>query len=108
MINLNDITITDLIDGALPEAQRNAWLAAHPELADEVVLAQRVRNLLIELRAAQIEVPPDFEARLIKRIHADTTLQHLLDWGLGGVGRALIELLDLIFGLVPAPQPTTS
>jgi anti-sigma factor RsiW len=99
------VDITDLADGTLAGPEWDAWLAAHPDAAAEVEIARRVRALLTELRAASIVVPAGFEARLMERVRGDTTLLELLDLGLAGCGRALLELLELLFGLAPAPQP---
>lgn len=97
--------LADLADGAQTAAEWEALLAARPDLANEIAIARKVRALLIELRTAEIAVPADFEARLFARIRADSSLLPLLDLGLAGFGRVLIELLDLIFGLLPRPQP---
>lgn len=95
--------LTDLADGTLAGAEWDAWLLAHPDMADEVAIARRVRILVGELRAASIELPADFEARLLERVREDTTLLELLELGFAGIGRALIELLEALFGLAPSP-----
>jgi hypothetical protein len=60
---------------------------------------------MAELRRAEIAVPDDFQARLMARIRQDATLLHLLDFGLGGLGQAILELLAAFFAFLPAPQP---
>jgi hypothetical protein len=96
-------TITDLADGTLAGAEWDAWLAAYPDAAAEVALAQRVHSLVNRLRAIDYELPADFEARLLERVRADTTLLDLLDLGLSGLGRAFLELLGALFAVVPQP-----
>ena len=58
-----------------------------------------------ELELASIVVPAGFEARLMARLREDRTLLDLLDLGFSGLGRVLIELLDLLLSLLPAPVP---
>jgi hypothetical protein len=101
-------TLTDIADGVLTGPEWEAWLAAHPDAAVEVEIARRVRALMAELQAANIAVPTDFEARVLARVRADLTLLDLLDLGLAGAGRLLLEVLVLFFGLWPAaPAPAT-
>jgi hypothetical protein len=100
--------LTDLADGLLAGPEWDAWVAAHPAEAAELVIARRVRALLAELQAEAIAVPPDFEARLLARLRADATFLDLLDLGLAGLGRTFLELLALVIGLLPAPQPQPS
>ena len=50
----------------------------------------------------------EFEERLMARIREDRTLLDLLDLGLTGIGRTLIELLNLLFSLLPGPEPTAA
>jgi hypothetical protein len=97
---------TDLADGTLTGADWEEWLAAHPDLMAEVAIARQVRALLIELRTVPIAPPADFEAALMERVRQDATLLDLLDLWLAGFGRALLELLDALFGAPPAPEPT--
>src|SRR5690349_18553850 len=103
-----EVNLTDLVDGTLSGPEWDAWLVAHPDAAAEVAIARRVRALMVELRAAEIAVPAGFEARLMARVRDDTTLLDLLDLGLAGIGRALIELLNALFGLLPDPQLSAS
>ena len=98
--------LTDLVEGTLRGPQWDAWLARHPQAASEVATAQRVRSLLTELRTLDVTLSPDFEARLLERIHADRTLLDLLDLGLAGFGQAFLELLNILFGQPPTAQPT--
>lgn len=87
-----------------PELAR--WLAEHPEAAADLELARRVRLLLAELRAAEFAVPEGFEARLWARLHQEVALRNLLNLSLSGVGSLLLELIALVFGLLPtSPEP---
>jgi hypothetical protein len=100
-----DPNLTDLADGTLAGPEWDAWLAEHPEAAAEVAIARRVRALLRELEAAAIVVPDGFEERLMARLHQDRTLLDMLDLVFLGAGRALIELLNILLSLLPAPPP---
>ena len=101
-----DANLTELADGVLAGPEWDAWLAQHPEAAAEVAIARRVRALLRELEAAAITVPDGFEARLMERLHQDRTLVDMLDLFFSGTGRALIELLNILLSLLPAPPAT--
>jgi hypothetical protein len=97
-----EFNLTDLADGTLAGPEWEVWLAAHPDLAAEVAAARQVRALLGELRSVPIAVPADFEAVLMARVGRDATFLGLLDLWLSGFGRALLDLLDALFG---APTP---
>jgi hypothetical protein len=97
--------LADLADGALAGPEWEAWLAEHPDEAAQVEIARRVRALIAELRAAEVEVPVGFEARLLARLREDTTLLDLLTLSFNGAGQALLELIDALLNLLPAPAP---
>jgi len=99
------LTPADIADGALTGPELEAWLAANPQLVQEVELARKVRQLLQMLPEAEFVVPEGFEERVMERIREDRAFLDLLDLGLSGIGRTIIELLALIFGLLPQPQP---
>ena len=103
-MNDENIYLTDLADDVLSGPEWDAWLAEHAEAAAEVEIARRVRGLLVQLHAESIAIPAGFEARLMQRVREDTALLDLIELSLDGFGRALIELLNLLLGLVPAPQ----
>ncbi len=69
--------------------------------AQEVEISRRVRLFMIRLREAEIEVPADFEAKLMARVSKDATLLNLLEIYLFGFGRTLIELVNALFSFVP-------
>jgi ferric-dicitrate binding protein FerR (iron transport regulator) len=90
-----DLVLADLADGTLAGPEWDAWLAAHPEAAAELEIARRVRAMLSELHGLQLELPADFEARLMERLREDIALLNLMDLGLAGLGRVILELLEL-------------
>ena len=98
-----EFNLADLADGTLAGPEWEVWLAAHPDLAAEVAVARQVRALLGELRAVPIVLPADFEAVLMERVRRDATYLGLLDLWLAGFGRALLDLLDALFGAPLAP-----
>jgi len=103
-----EIQPADLVDGALDPSASHTWLAAHPEAVTEVEIARRVRALMAELRAREVEVPADFESRLMERLRGDEAMLSLLDLWLSGFGRALLELLDALFAMLPQPIMATA
>lgn len=101
--------IAELVDGSLAAEAGSPPLEARPGLSEEVEIARRVRGLMQQLRSAEIEVPAGFEERLLARVREDETLLDLLDLGWEGFGRALFELLAILFGLLPrAQEPLTA
>lgn len=99
--------LADLVDGILVDSGWEAWLASHPEAAAEVAVARRVRALVGDLRRASIAMPADFEVRLMARVRQDQTLLDLLELALAGAGRALVEALTMLIGLLPQ-QPAAA
>lgn len=71
------------------------------QAAQEVEISRRVRLFMESLRQAEIEVPEDFEAKLMARVSEDATLLSLLEIYLSGFGRTLIELVNILFSLFP-------
>ena len=99
-----EFDITDLADDTLLGPQWDAWLASHPQAAAEVAIARRVRALVAELQRS-VAVPAGFEARLLARVREDITVLELLELHLAGMGRALLEMVNLLLSLLPEPQP---
>ena len=97
----DDFDLAEMVDGSLMSEPTEVLLGADPERAAEVEIARRVRGLMIELRAAAIEVPEDFEARLLERVSNDKAVLDLLELSWSGLGRVLLELLNLLFGMMP-------
>ena len=102
--SFDDISITDLVDNTPSGSAWDEWLAAHPDVAAEIEIARRVRVFMAELQNLPIVVPPDFEPRLMERIRADRTIIDLLDLGLSGFARVILELLAALFSLLPTSQ----
>jgi len=102
--NESQVNLTDLVDGALAGPEWDRWLVDHPDAAAEVAIARRVRAFMIQLRDEGADVPADFEAKLLERIRADVTLLDLLDLGLAGLAHTILEILNALFSLLPAPQ----
>lgn len=100
-----NIDLAALADGTLAGPEWDAWLAANPGVATEVEIARRVSALVGELRGVMLEVPPDFETRLLERVRQDTALIDLLDLGFVGLGHTIFELLELLLSFLPGPQP---
>lgn len=105
-ISFDEISITDLVESTPTGSDWDAWLATHPDVAAEIEIARRVRSFVAELQKLSIVVPPDFEIRLMERVRAEQTLLDLLDLGLLGFARVILELLDALFDLLPTPQAT--
>jgi hypothetical protein len=103
-----NVDLTDLADGMLSGAEWDTWLAAHPTAAAEVEIARRVHALVAELRLAAVDMPADFEARLMARVREDATLLDLLELHLAVLGRALLELINALLELLPGPQPVAA
>ena len=99
--------LADLADGTLTGPEWDAWLASNPEAA-EVEIARKVRALMAELRAADVQVPEGFEARLMERLSGDTTLLHMVDLWLAGVGRILAELFGVLLNEQPQIKPVST
>jgi hypothetical protein len=55
-----------------------------------------------------VTLPADFEARLLARVRADVTLLDLLNVGLSGFGRTLLDLINMLIGLLPSGPATQS
>ncbi len=108
------VLIPDLVDGTLsPEVRAEAEVALVDcaEAQRELEIARRVREFLVELQAenAQFQVPPGFEAKLIARIQSQGGTLDLLDLSSKAFGFWLIELANLVGGLLDnRPRPTTA
>ncbi|MDZ4719879.1 MAG: hypothetical protein SH847_15625 [Roseiflexaceae bacterium] len=100
-------SLADLADGLVGGPEWDVWLAQNPDAAAEIELSRRVRLLLGAMREAEIQMPEGFEARLMVRLREDKTLLDLIDFGVSGIARAVLELITAIFSFLPSPaQPT--
>ena len=79
-----------------------------PGLRISAAALGRVRELIGRMSAQDVIVPAGFEQRLMARIREDRTLLDLIDLGLLGVGRALVDLLNALLSLLPAPAAPAS
>ena len=106
--------IPDLVDGSLPPnvlAEAEAALPQCPECERELAMARQIRDLLVRMQAenANLRVPPGFEARLLARVLAQHSSLELLDLSSKIFGAWLVELLNLIGGLIdPAAWPNAT
>jgi hypothetical protein len=103
--------LTDLAGGELAGEGLRAALSARfnsgeeaERAAAEVETARRVRALMLSLREAEIEMPADFESRLLERVRGDQTLLDILELYLTCFGSVLLELINALFSLLPATQ----
>ena len=104
-----DDWLTDLAGGHLTGPELRATL--EPRFASieeveravaEVEVARRVRILMLRLQAAEVEVPVDFELRLLERVRGDQTFLDLLELSLTVFASALIELINALVSFLPA------
>lgn len=102
--------IPDLVDGTLsPDvlAEAEATLPQCPECERELTMARQIRAFLVRMQAenANLRVPVGFEARLLARLQAQHSSMELLDLSSKIFGAWLVELLNLIGGLIdPSAQ----
>lgn len=107
--------IPDLVDGTLSPSvlsEAEAALLNCPDCQQELDLARQIRSFLVVLQAEneQFRVPPGFEARLLKRVRQQSGGLDLLDLSSKAFGVWLVELINLIGGLlspIPARQVNT-
>ena len=97
--------IPDLVDGTVPAsllAEAEAALPQCPDCQRELALARQVRAFLLELQAehADLRIPASFEARLLAQVRAQHGGLELLDLSSRAFGMWLVELINLIGGLL--------
>ena len=97
--------LPDLVDGTLAEEQRaeaEAALPLCPECQHELELARQVRAFMVRLQAeyAAVQVPAGFEARLLAQVRAQHSGMEFLDLSSTALVVWLIELLNLLGGLL--------
>lgn len=97
--------IPDLVDGTLPAsllAEAEAALPQCPDCQRELALARQVRVFLLELQAehADLRLPAGFEAALLAQIRTQHSGLELLDLSSRAFGMWLVELINLIGGLL--------
>lgn len=99
----NDLSAAEAAE--LSELAWQQWAAMNSDQEQEVLISRQIRWVMLQLRSASVEVPAGFEVRLMERLREETTIIDLIDLGLGGLGRAFLELLVALVGLLPQPQP---
>lgn len=97
--------IPDLVDGTVPAsllAEAEAALPQCPDSLQELTLARQVRAFLLELQAehAGLRLPTGFEARLLAQVRVQHSGLELLDLSSKAFGMWLVELINLIGGLL--------
>ncbi len=97
--------IPDIVDGTLPDKLQAEVAAALPRCPDcqrEIELTRQVRAMLqaIQVENAQLRIPVGFEARLLARIQRQHAGLELLDLSSKAFAQWLIELLNLVGGLI--------
>jgi anti-sigma factor RsiW len=103
--------IPDLVDGTLPAttlAEAEAALAQCPDCQRELEFAKQIRTFLLEYQAQNgiMQLPIGFEARLLARVRAQHNSRELLDLSSKAFAEWLLELINLIGGLIyPISSP---
>ena len=97
--------IPDLVDGTVSAsvlAEVEAALPQCPDSQRELALARQVRAFLLELQAerADLRIPAGFEARLLAQVRVQHSGLELLDLSSKAFGMWLVELINLIGGLL--------
>lgn len=97
--------LPDLVDGTLAPAlltEVQAALVECPDCQREYEIARQVRAFLVELQAENVNlrIPAGFESRLLARVRAHNSGLELLDLSSKAFGEWLVELLNLVGGLL--------
>src|SRR5579863_6780997 len=97
--------LPDLVDGTLSDEQRaeaEAALPLCPDCQRELELARQVRAFMVQLQAeyAYVHIPAGFETRLLTKVRAQHSGLDLLDLSSVALVIWLVELLNLLGGLL--------
>ena len=97
--------IPDIVQGTLPDALRaevEATLPQCPDCQREIEIVRQVRIVLQALQTenAHLTIPRGFETRLLARIRQQHNGLELLDLSSKAFGEWLVELINLIGGLL--------
>ena len=97
--------LPDLVDGTLPlevVAEAEAKLPECPDCQEKLLIARQVRELMVKLQAEtkDLSVPSGFEMRLFTAISRQSGGIDLLVLFSKGFGSWLIELVNLLGGLL--------
>jgi hypothetical protein len=113
----NAIWLADLANGETSGAELKNLLAVRLRASEveiesatrEIEISRRVRRVLEKLRQAEVEIPADFEVKIMDRIRKNVTLLDLLEVYMNGFGYALVEFVNVLFSFFPEkPQPQTT
>lgn len=106
-MNCNELMqlLPDLIDGTLTTEQRaeaEIALLECPDCQQQLEFAQQVHLFLVQMQSEneQFRVPPGFEAKLLARVRQQHGNLDLLDLSSKAFAQWLIELINLIGGLI--------
>lgn len=99
--------LPDFVDGTLSDDLRTeveAALPGCPECQQQLEITRQVHTLLVSLQAEhpQLQIPSGFETRLMARIHQQKNGLELLDLSSKAFGAWLIDMINLIGGLIEA------
>ncbi len=105
--------IPDLVDGTLSAevlAEAEAVLPNCPDCQRELEIARQIRAFLVQLQAenSQFRVPAGFETRLLERVRRQSGGLDLLDLSSKAFATWLIELINLLGGLLEPARPFPS
>lgn len=97
--------LPDIVDGTLPAtmvSEADAALQECPDCQQELDIVRQIRGLMVKLQAenANLRVPAGFENRLLARIQQQRGGLELFDLSSKAFADWLIELLNLIGGLL--------
>lgn len=105
--------LPDLVDGILPadiRAQAEAALPGCPDCQRDFEISRQIRGILITLQSEQpnLRVPAGFEARLLARVRTQQASLDILDLTSQAFAAWLVELINLIGGLLNVSSTTLS
>ena len=108
-----NLLLPDLVDGTLsPEvrAEAEAALPGCPDCQRDLEIARQIRGILVMLQSEQptLRVPAGFEARLLSRIRSQQANLDILDLSSQAFAAWLIELINLIGGLIDPSSSLSS
>ncbi len=114
-MNCEELTqlLPDLVDGTLPAdilAQAEAALPGCPDCQRDLEISRQIRGILITLQSEQpnLRVPAGFEARLLARVRTQQASLDILDLTSQAFAVWLVELINLIGGLLNVSSATLS
>ena len=114
-MNCEELTqlLPDLVDDTLVgdvRAQAEAALLECPDCQRDLEIARQIRTLLVTLQSQQpaLRVPAGFEARLLARVRTQQAGLEILDLSSQTFVAWLVELINLVGGLINSPSPVGS